>query len=278
MKIIVSHLSPDIDSITSIWLIKKFYPGWQNAQLKFVNAGQTLNNQPPDDNPDIIHVDTGCGKFDHHQTKDYTSATEKVFNFLLKNNFINNKYLPALKRMIKQINDFDHFAEVNFPQSTADYFEFLISQIIDGGLKSVYKNDEEIVKAVLPFLDGVFQVFIKKIKAETDIKNGYIFQSYWGKSIVIQSKNEEAVKFAIKSGYQLVARKDSEKKGIRIKINPNSKKTLKKLYQKIINIDKKATWFYHISGKMLLNFSSKNPNFLPSKLSLKELIEIIKSV
>jgi hypothetical protein len=57
-------------------------PGWKSAEFKFVQAGETLDNLPPDNNPEIIHVDTGFGKFDHHQTDKETCASKLVFEYL----------------------------------------------------------------------------------------------------------------------------------------------------------------------------------------------------
>ncbi len=278
MKIIVSHISPDIDSITSIWLIKKFLPGWAKAELKFVNAGKTLDNKPPDENPNIIHVDTGLGQFDHHQTSEFTCAAKKVFEFLLKNKHIQTNEAKPLKKMIDEVNNFDHFGEVNFPQPDSYFYNFLITSIIDSSIKSILKDNKKIINYFLPLLDGIFDIFKKQVSSEKDIKNGLILNSYWGKTIILNTNNEESLKLALKKGFQLVIRKNPEKGYIRIKLHPNSKKTLKKLYEKIIQLDKKATWFYHVSGKMLLNSSSKNPDFIPSNLTLKQLIEIIKSI
>lgn len=278
MKIIVSHMSPDIDSIASIWLIKRFLPDWSTAEIKFVPAGSTLNNAPVDNNPNIIHVDTGMGKFDHHQTNKYTSATQLVFEFLKKNNYIKKKYLIPLERMVLLINDFDHFGEIFFPDPDNDRYEFMIHKIIEGGLKSILKDDSKIVEVIFPILDATFNIFIKKNQAEEELKKAFIFQSKWGKSLVLESKNEETIKLALKKNYQLVAKKNPEKGDIRIKIIPKKKISLKPLYEKIIKIDKKATWFLHISGSMLLNSSSKNPNFIPSKLTINQLIKLIKSV
>ena len=80
MKIIVTHFSPDLDAITSIWLIKKFLPGWQDAEVQFAPAGKALDNRSPDENPDIIHVDTGLGKFDHHQSNEKTWWKKSILN------------------------------------------------------------------------------------------------------------------------------------------------------------------------------------------------------
>src|SRR5260221_1621815 len=77
MKIIVTHMSPDWDAITSVWLLKKYLAGWQDAAVKFVPAGQRLNNiklkseNVEQNDPiervgedEIIHVDTGLGPLD----------------------------------------------------------------------------------------------------------------------------------------------------------------------------------------------------------------------
>ncbi|PIQ72712.1 hypothetical protein COY13_04305 [Candidatus Roizmanbacteria bacterium CG_4_10_14_0_2_um_filter_36_35] len=278
MKTIVSHLSPDIDSITSVWLIRRFLPGWSEAEIKFVPAGSTLNNELPDNNLEIIHVDTGMSRFDHHQTSDYTSASQLIFAYLKEKNHLKKIYIKPLERMTAQITAFDHFGEVYFPEPVSDHYEFMLHKIIEAGLKSILKNDLVINETVFPFLDAILNIFVKKVNAETEIKKGFVFRSKWGKSIVIETRNEETIKLALKMGYFLVAKKDPEKGNVRIKTLPDKKLDLKPLYLEILKHDKKGTWFLHVSGNMLLNSSSKNPNFIPSSLSLKRLIEIIKSV
>ena len=44
MKIVVTHTSPDMDAITSVWLIKKFLPGWETATVRFVPAGERIDS------------------------------------------------------------------------------------------------------------------------------------------------------------------------------------------------------------------------------------------
>ena len=278
MKTIVSHFSPDIDSICATWMIKRFFPGWSNSEISFVAAGSTLDNNPVDSDQDVIHVDTGMGRFDHHQTNDFTSASQLVFSYLQKNGYLKKIYIKPLERMVKQITDFDHFGEAFFHEPASDHYEFMIHKIIEGGLKSVLREDIKIFETIIPILDAILNIFVKKNNAEIELKNGFVFRSKWGKSIVLETRNEETTKLALKSGYSFVAKKDPDKGNIRIKTLPDKKLDLKPLYIKVIKNDKKATWFLHSSGNMLLNSSSKNPNFIPSSLSLKRLIEIIKSV
>ena len=87
MKIIVTHNSPDWDAITSVWLLKRFLPGWEKAVVEFVPAGEKSEKRNPSaslrarglenrieeaiekvGDEEIVHVDTGLGPLDHHQT------------------------------------------------------------------------------------------------------------------------------------------------------------------------------------------------------------------
>lgn len=278
MKIIVAHLSVDLDAISSAWLLKKYRPGWKDAQLKFVPAGSTLDNKPVDENPDIAHIDTGLGMFDHHQIEDRNlCAAKRVFDFLVKEKHIKSHDLEPLSRMVDFIVQIDNFKELFFPNPTSDIYEFSLHQVIEG-LKGVIADDKERCELGFKLLDGVLQIFKNKIRAEAEIQQGLIFQSRWGKSLGIETRNEEALRFALLSGYELVARKDPERGNVRIKTKPGEKLDLTPLYNKLKEADPKATWFLHISKNMLLNGSSKNPDSIPSSLPLQRVIEIIKKI
>jgi hypothetical protein len=43
-------------------------------------------------------------------------------------------------------------------------------------------------------------------------------------------------------------------------------------------MDPQATWFLHVSKKMLLNGSPKNPKMKPTKLPLNDIIEVLKTI
>jgi len=277
MKTIVTHLSVDLDSITSCWLIKRFLPGWSKAIVKFVPAGSTLNSQPPDEKKEVIHVDTGLGRFDHHQTRDYTCATKLMYEFLVEKHYLDHKLIAPLDRVTCHVNDIDHFAEVNFHDPTADCYDFSLHQLIEG-LRATLRTDQKIIEVSFQLLDSVLHIFRKKIKAESDLLRGFTFRSKWGKAIAFETINEDSIRLALKSGYSLALRKDPEKKSVRIKTLPDKRIDLTPIYEKIKKIDKRGSWFLHISKNMLLNGSSTNPNFIPTGLSLKKLIEIISQI
>lgn len=275
-KTIVTHLSPDLDAITSSWLIKRYLPGWQETNIVFVPAGLTLSGVSKD-TKDVIHVDTGLGRFDHHQTQEYTSSTKLVFEYLLQKKYLSKKVVTPLKRLVEFVNDTDHFAEAYFEEATADRYDFTLHQIVKG-LKHTLVDDLKIMIATFPLLDAILVIMKNKVNAEEEIKKGLVFKSHWGKSIAMETNNEETMKLALKMGFSLVIRKDPENGGARIKTLPGKKLDLTPLYQAITKIDKKGLWFLHVCKNMLLNSSTKNPRFIPTPLTIPTLVAITKEI
>ncbi len=279
-KTIVAHISVDLDAIASTWFVKRFMPGWHEAQLAFVSAGTTLNNADPDSNPEIIHVDTGLGQFDHHQLKDIEkqfSATRRVFDHLVKEKHVNHHDHEALERMVNFITSIDHFGELYFHDPKSDLYDFNLHQIIDG-FKVVLQADKERCEIVFHCLDSIFYILKQKILAEEEMRKGYIFNCKWGKGLAMETKNEEALKQALKSDYKVVIKRNPHTGYVRIKSWPISEIDLTPVFEKIMKVDSRATWFLHISKNMLLNGSSKDPDAVASSLSLKKVVEIITSI
>lgn len=271
-------MSPDLDAIGSSWLIKKYLPDWDEATVMFVPAGKTLGGMSPDEDSDIIHVDTGLGKFDHHQLDDENQcATRRVFDYLTEKHLIPKKDWDALARIVDFATKIDHFQEVFYHEPTSDIYDFSLNQLIEG-LKGVIKNDAEVCSIGYSLLEAQLIVFKRKVHAERELKEGLIFQTKWGKALAIESKNDEIIKYAQKCGYVLVVRRDPEAGHIRIKSLPLKTIDLTPVHEKIVSIDKKASWFFHVSKHMLLNGSSKNPDSIPSALTLKRVVEIIKKI
>lgn len=277
MKIIVTHLHPDLDAVASAWLVKKYFPGWEHAEMRFVPAGKTLDDMVPDSNPDIIHVDTGKGPFDHHHLKERLSATRVVLEYIKKNNFAPSDSIPALDRLAEYATVIDNFEDMYYPSPSADVYDLSLGYLIDG-LALNTEESIEVVERSIPILEAALTLLKRKTKAEIEFQKAVHFESAWGESIGILSANSDTEKLAQKSGIKLVVRKDPQKGFIRVKTTPHEKKDLSKIYDALKSSDKEADWFLHISGKMLLNGSSKNPSMKASKLSLEEVIGIINKI
>lgn len=274
MKTIVTHIGPDVDAITAIWLVKTFLPDWEEASLAFVPAGKTLDGAPPDDNPEILHVDTGMGTFDHHQSDTDTCASKLVYDEVVRQTDQNT----ALSRIVSVVNDIDHFREVYYTDPTADYHDFGLEGIIDGWRLMFHEDPLKLVSLGMDALDGIYKTFQNKVSAEGEIKDkGIPFETRWGKGIGVETGNDETVHLAQKIGYVLVVRKDPKKGSVRIKSLPRQDIDLTPLYNKLKKEEPNATWFLHASRHMVLNGSSKNPDFIPSTKTLSDVIKLVQS-
>lgn len=298
MKIVVTHTSPDWDAIGSVWLIKKYLPGWHEAAVQFVPAGQRLENSQIKDGDDpierigedeVIHVDTGMGPLDHHQTNDQNvSGTSRAWDYVrseLKKAgmHMTKEHDEAVSRIVKIIVDIDHFKEVFWADPAADHHEFSLLGILDG-LKLLKPDEDDYYVAFgIECLDSLMHQFENRSWAEKEIKDhGIHFDTKWGKGLGFETINDTVIKLAQKMGYMIVVRKDPRKGYVRIKARPSQDPEknidLTPVYEVLKERDPKATWFLHVSKKMLLNGTPKNPKMVPTHLPLSVIIEIIKSI
>lgn len=306
MKIIVTHTSPDWDAITSVWLLKRFLPGWEEAKVEFVPAGERVRNsgfriqnlelkdpiEKIKDN-EIIHVDTGLGPLDHHQTSDDTvCAASLTWNYIKRHNAqltmdnekVNDRS-EAIERIVKVVTDVDHFKEVFWPEPNADYQEFGLFGVLEGLKIQKPDQDDAYMDFSVQCLDALLHNFENRIWAEKEIKeNGKFFETRYGKGFAIETINDSVLKLAQKMGYMIVIRKDPRKGYVRIKARPTEIKNGKNnidltlAYEQLKKMDPDATWYLHVSKKMLLNGTPKNPKMVPTKLSLQEIIKVVKEI
>ena len=180
--------------------------------------------------------------------------------------------------MIDVVNDIDHFREAYYPNPMADYYDFGMVAIMDGW-KLLYAGDnEKIMSLGLLLVDGIYKNFQNKVWAQSEIeKLGVGFDTKWGKGIGVETVNDEVVRVVQRMGYVLAVRKDPKKDYVRIKALSQSKADLTKCYNKYRKLDPEATWFLHASCKMVLNGSIKNPDSRPTKLTLREIVEVLEN-
>lgn len=281
MKIIVTHLNPDLDAIASAWLVKKFLPGWNEARIEFIPQGETFNNQPVDNNPHVLHVDTGMGKLDHHRLgEDTTCAAKKTWEHIKKVQSlkleVKNWTDKAVDRMVTIVNEIDHFGEVYWPEPENDRYEFFIERIFDGWKLKYLDQDRRIMEWGLDCLDGLYQIMLSKNRAQIELKKGIEFKTKWGKGLAVETINDEVVKLGQRLGYQVTVRKDPRKGYVRIKTLPSPAIDLTPVYKQLKKLDKEATWYLHPGKNMLLNGSTHNPKMRATKLRLEEIINVIK--
>lgn len=296
MKIIVTHSSPDWDAISSVWVLKRFLPGWENASIQFVPAGQRVAPFKGESaiekigNDEVIHVDTGMGPLDHHQTSDKSvCGASRSWDFVKSQNpefTVQNEKtkdkIEAIDRIIRVVVAIDHFQEVFWPDAAADYQEFSLLGLLDG-LKIQKPNDDDFYAVFgMECLDALVHQFENRIWAEREIAKGKEFETRFGKGIAYETINDTVIKLSQKMGYVIVVRKDPRKGYVRIKARPaqgeKDNVDLTLAYEQLSKMDPQATWFLHVSKKMLLNGTPKNPTMVPTTLRLDQIVNVVKNI
>lgn len=305
MHIIVAHTSPDWDAIGSVWILKRFLPGWENAKVEFVPAGErspriARKGKEADeqiivetDSTKIIHVDTGLTPLDHHQIYDTNvCSVSRCWEYVIRENpnlhattsdTKREDKIAAMERIVAYLTQLDHFQEVFWKDASSDIHEFSIYGVLEG-MKSLHFNDDDyFVSWGMEILDAMLRRFESRIWAEKDIAQGKEFKTKWGKGLGLETINDSVIKLAQKMGYVVVVRRDPRKGYVRIKALPYLEGVTKDINLGLVRdqlskMDPDATWFLHVSGKMLLNGTPKNPKMVPTKLSLEQIIAVLEKI
>lgn len=271
--IIVTHTYPDVDALCSVWLLKKFGgKRLENARVVFVPHGTTLDNQVVDSDDSIIHVDTGGGKFDHHDTSEHICAASLVYQSLSIEDEI-------VERIVIYVNAIDHFDDASWTEPLSDLYDFSLAEMLAGVRLKYGKEDETFVDWAMWCFDGAYQSMKDKYAAvESITDSGLDIEGSEGTILAIQTFNDEVIRVGLKMGYVLVMRRDPLKKYVRIKAHPRSKIDLTYLRDKLTALDPEATWILHADKKQLLNGSGNDASRVITELEFEDLVEVLRKL
>lgn len=285
-KLIVTHHAPDLDAVGATWLLKRFdSQHYADAKIAYVNPGDKITLEEAEQYQcqlhEATHVDTGLGDFDHHQPEKAlpnNSASSLVFDHItnLHPELEND---AALNILVQHITEVDHFREIYWPEADHVRNVLTLHELLRGHEFTDPHNDDSQMHFGMQCLDNAYAVLTQHVKALQIIEEkGQSFDVKDAKALAIRTRNDDTIKIAQKQGYALVVRKDSKDGHVRIKVRPDSDIVLDDLYERILEIDTKGTWFNHASGKMLLNGSKKNRNQTPTTLELETFVELIQEI
>ncbi len=260
---IVGHLAPDLDCLAAIWILVRFGNAAQ-ADLVFVPAGRTLHNRPPDDDPSIIHVDTGGGRFDHHHCADrQLSAAELVRRVIAPNDSV-------LRRLVDQVTRIDN-ADV---RASRQPIFFNINDLI-AGYNALYPNHpHHVALAMMPNLDAWYEHEARQLRLERAFALRMEFHTRWGLGIAMQSDDGASSRLAYGHGAVLYAYRDG-RGYMGIAAQSRSRVDLEPIYRDLQSVDARADWYLHPNHRLLLCGTPKAPPRQLSQLSLEELVDVI---
>ncbi len=258
---IIGHLNPDIDCLCAIWILRRWH-NLEHAALQFVPSGQTFNGAPVDSDLNIIHVDTGHGRFDHHQVVDHTlSATELVRRTVAPDDLV-------LRRIAQAVTRLDHaLAEGGTAPNICDLI---------GGFNALYPEAPTLVaQSMFVNFDAWYANEAKQMRLEQAFAERIEFDTPWGFGIAMESDDGGSSRLAYSAGAVLYAYRDG-KGNMGIAARSRAQVDLTQVLRDLRRIDPQADWFLHASKRMLLCGTPKSPPRTPSQLSLQELVGVLR--
>lgn len=263
-SVIVGHLAPDLDCLTAIWILMRFGDAAE-AELQFVPSGQTLDGRPIDIDRRIVHVDTGGGRFDHHQR----ASTDLCAAELVRR--AHAPYDLPLERMVRQVCQID-----NARAPSGDNAFFNITALITGYNLLFPNRPHHVAFAMLPNLDAWYEHESRQIRLEYAFAQRVEFATPWGMGIAMESEEGGSSKLAYGHGAVLYAYRDGNG-WMGIAAQSRSRVDLSNVYDDLRSLDGEADWYLHPSKRLLLCGTAKAPPRIPSRLSLVELVEVIEN-
>lgn len=260
---IVGHLAPDLDCLTAIWMLIRF-GGAANAELAFVAAGETLEGRPVDTDPRVIHVDTGGGRYDHHQRKArHLCAAELVRRATAPKD-------AALERMVRQVCQLDN---ATAPAGEQGFFN--ITSLIAGYNLLYPTRPHHVAFAMFPNLDAWHEHEARQLRLEAAFARRLEFDTPWGLGIAMESEDGGSSRLAYGRGAVLYAYRDGHG-WMGIAAQARSDVDLMPVYQDLQAVDREADWYLHPNHRLLLCGTAKAPPRVPSRLTLPELVRVIQ--
>lgn len=274
---IVTHIHPDLDAIMSAWLLVRFdKANFADAKFEFVPAPTTYKNLPPDNDPNVVHVDVGAGKFDHHKPGGFaTCAAKLIWEELIALKLVSEED-ESLKTLVDIAYEIDTFADCYWPGTESPRMALMLHEIIPALHRLQLYDNEAVLRMVFVYLDAAYQRLKDWEKGKDAINEGKEFESAWGKGVIVTTAADDVSKTAQKMGYDIVVIHDPQKGFLKIKTAPAVKLPLKALYDKICLREDPERWVYHNSGHMLFSGSDKGQLKERTQLSLNDLTEMIE--
>ena len=142
------------DTIVAIFILKKFgeekFPGIKQAEIDFWQVMPEGETEDTLDKKGYVLIDLGGGKFDHHQTKDKTTTSDLVSQYLGVQDD------SALVKLLEYARRDDFFGKGTVSEDPLDR-AFGLSALITCLNKSLVKNPARVAEIILPLLIAHYQ-------------------------------------------------------------------------------------------------------------------------
>lgn len=282
MKKIITHLSPHLDEIVAIWLIKNLDPEWRDATVSFKATnpqGGEVDLEAVDKDPDVIYLGLGRSKYDEHKLGKAAAALDCAATLVWKDLKIRG-LAPKDETKVAAIEKLLEFILKEDTGALKSEEHWLIDFSIDAlwnGFSQYNRGDsDKKLSYGLPLIDYMVTSLANIATAEKVVDGAAKFETKWGPGVAIESESGATGPVAYRQGFVIIAGINPKLGYRRLTGKTGSEVDLTEAYEKIKKIDPDSDWYLHQSKRMLLSGSHSAPNVKISSLSLEQLINLVK--
>lgn len=271
---IVTHRRPHLDEICALWIIEKFWPQFDEADIVFVSTGPTggevWNKIPPDTHPLVIYVGVGHGMFDEHKGDTTESAASLVWKETINKYHPRKGHMEAINRIVNYVKKEDMAQFMS-----DDHQEFRLPAIMSGLYGYNKKDSHKVYEIGKQLMDAIMFEMLKTVSAEKDFRGHFDFTTKWGLAAAVVSDIPGVERLAYKEGYVLLVNHNQAHTYAGFRADPKSKVDLTEVALKVQQAEPKAPWFLHQSKKMLLCGGEITEGDIYSNLTLEQMVELV---
>lgn len=269
MKKLVTHINPHLDDISAIWLFKRFYPQFFDAEIEFIGASRDAALK--DQTEDKVYFGTGGGRFDEHKGDTEDCATSLVWNEIKEKNL-----QPQSGLEVKAYGELVEWSRlIDLGKGSSDEFSPFAVQSFIRAKDSTQEGSLESLKLGEKILDRIFEVLLQNAKSELDWEGRVEFESRFGKSYAVLSENIDR-SFCKQKGGDFFLMYHPKFKSAQF-FTPSFEIDLEPVYKKVVEAEPDAGWFLHQSHHMVICGSGSAPQ-QHTELSFEQLVEIAKNL
>ena len=269
MKTLITHLRPHLDDICAFWLLKRYLPEAKDAALDFIATNEKGGNVIND--PDLVYVGVGRGKYDEHKGDIGDCATTLVWKDIGPKAAIDARERRAVEKIVAWV-----FLEDTGKLNAEPYRFFSVPAMIEGYFDSRGRDSKTVTQFCFDMLDAMIVAQRNEVLIEDDWKKRIEFDSRYGRAVAVVGTARQIDAFGYSHGFPLVAIVNPDRTYHTIRADAASDIDLTPTWEKIRAAEPEASWYFHHSKKMLICGGDDAPGARLSSLTMEELIALLK--
>lgn len=270
-KQLITHARPHIDDVMALWLLTSFHPDFAKASIDFIQKGVKQAPVPEG----AIAIGIGGGQFDEHKGDIGESATSLVWKWLQSEPSVRLSELEksALDRLVGWVHRED-LGELK----TLPGWEWSVTVPVEYSFDLFAGDNQRVYAFGAQILSVTFGYYKSIAQLDLDWDKRVEFETQWGKGVALESAASGLSEKAWSAGAVMVIQINPIEGQRQFRAKQTSSVDFSETYEKVRASEPEATWFLHHEKRMLLCGSrSTGTDFVPSKLTLQQMIDLVTS-